>query len=225
MSELGLTILGICLIFLATSLGSGIVFFFKKELNGKLNTLFLGFASGVMIAASIWSLLVPSIEQASNYGSYSFIPAAIGFLIGGLFLVLIDKLVPHFHRANNKEEGIKTHLKKPIKMFLAVTIHNIPEGLAVSLPMVNETKSKWKAFLYGIGSGIVEPIFAIVGYFLASNLSSIQPWFLSFAAGAMIFVVVEDLIPETHLSSYPHYGTWGLMLGFVIMMILDVALG
>lgn len=262
MSELGLTILGICLIFLATGLGSGIVFFFKKELNGKLNTLFLGFASGVMIAASIWSLLVPSIEQASNYGSYSFIPAAIGFLIGGLFLVLIDKLVPHFHRANNKEEGIKTHLKKPIKMFLAVTIHNIPEGLAVgfafgaaavinqyssyivalslaigiaiqnipeglavSLPMVNETKSKWKAFLYGIGSGIVEPIFAIVGYFLASNLSSIQPWFLSFAAGAMIFVVVEDLIPETHLSSYPHYGTWGLMLGFVIMMILDVALG
>lgn len=263
MSNLGLTILGFSIIFISTTLGSALVFFFKKEVSGKINTLFLGFAAGIMIAASIWSLLVPSIEEGTNtYGSYGFIPAVIGFILGGLFLVIIDKIVPHFHKATNEEEGLKNHLKKPLKMFLAVTIHNIPEGLsvgfafgaasiagdhasfisaltlalgiaiqnfpegaAVSLPLVRETQSKFKSFVYGTLSGVVEPIFAIVGYFLASSISIAQPWFLAFAAGAMIFVVVEDLIPETHLSEHPHLGTWGLMIGFALMMMLDVALG
>lgn len=262
MSTLSLIILGFALIFFCTTAGSALVFAFKKEVNGKLNTLFLGFASGVMIAASIWSLLVPSLEQASDsWGSYSFVPAALGFLAGGVLLVGIDRLVPHFHRATNEEEGVKTHLRKPIKMFLAVTIHNIPEGLAVglafgaaaggeyglylsalglaigigiqnfpegaavSLGMLSETKSRAKAFAFGTLSGLVEPLFAIFGYFLAAGVSTLQPWLLALAAGAMIFVVVEDLIPEAHLSDHPHYGTWGLMIGFVLMMVLDVALG
>ena len=176
--------------------------------------------------------------------------------------MLIDKLVPHVHKGTNEEEGLKSHLNKSAKLFLAVTIHNIPEGLAVgfafgaaaalgeegafvsalglavgmaiqnfpegaavSLPMKTATGSRSKAFLYGMGSGAVEPVFAVVGYFLAANLTAAQPWFLAFAAGAMIFVVVEDLIPDAHLSEHPHFGTWGAMLGFAVMMALDVALG
>mgnify|MGYP001622919836 FL=1 len=258
-----MTVLGFCIIFIATTAGSALVFLFKGELSGKLNTLFLGFASGVMVAASVWSLLIPSIEGAEEtYGALSFLPAVIGFLLGGAFLVLIDKLVPHFHKGTNEEEGLKSHLNKPAKLFLAVTIHNIPEGLAVgfafgaaaalgeqgafvsalglavgmaiqnfpegaavSLPMKTATGSRSKAFLYGMGSGAVEPVFAVIGYFLAANLTTAQPWFLAFAAGAMIFVVVEDLIPDAHLSEHPHFGTWGAMLGFVVMMALDVALG
>ena len=263
MSATAMTALGFCIIFVATTAGAALVFFFKGELSGKLNTLFLGFASGVMVAASVWSLLIPSIEGAGEtYGALSFLPAVIGFLLGGAFLVLIDKLVPHFHKGTNEEEGLKSHLNKSAKLFLAVTIHNIPEGLAVgfafgaaaalgeegafvsalglavgmamqnfpegaavSLPMKTATGSRGKAFLYGMGSGAVEPVFAVVGYFLAANLTAAQPWFLAFAAGAMIFVVVEDLIPDAHLSEHPHFGTWGAMLGFVVMMALDVALG
>ena len=263
MSATAMTALGFCIIFVATTAGAALVFFFKGELSGKLNTLFLGFASGVMVAASVWSLLIPSIEGAGEiYGALSFLPAVIGFLLGGAFLVLIDKLVPHLHKGTNEEEGLKSHLNKPAKLFLAVTIHNIPEGLAVgfafgaaaaigeegafvsalglavgmaiqnfpegaavSLPMKTATGSRGKAFLYGMGSGAVEPIFAVIGYFLAANLTAAQPWFLAFAAGAMIFVVVEDLIPDAHLSEHPHFGTWGAMLGFAVMMALDVALG
>ncbi len=230
MSATAMTALGFCIIFVATTAGAALVFFFKGELSGKLNTLFLGFASGVMVAASVWSLLIPSIEGAEEtYGSLSFLPAVIGFLLGGAFLVLIDKLVPHFHKGTNEEEGLKSHLKKPAKLFLAVTIHNIPEGLAVgfafgaaalgeqgafvsalglavgmaiqnfpegaavSLPMKTATGSRGKAFLYGMGSGAVEPVFAV--------------------------------IPDAHLSEHPHFGTWGAMLGFVVMMALDVAFG
>ena len=263
MTTTAMTVLGFCIIFIATTAGAALVFLFKGELSGKLNTLFLGFASGVMVAASVWSLLIPSIEGAEEtYGALSFLPAVIGFLLGGAFLVLIDKLVPHLHKGTNEEEGLKSHLNKPAKLFLAVTIHNIPEGLAVgfafgaaaalgeqgafvsalglavgmaiqnfpegaavSLPMKTATGSRGKAFLYGMGSGAVEPVFAVVGYFLAANLTVAQPWFLAFAAGAMIFVVVEDLIPDAHLSEHPHFGTWGAMLGFVVMMALDVALG
>ena len=262
MSNTLLTVIGFSIIFLATTAGASLVFFFRKEMSPKLNALILGFASGVMVAASVWSLLIPSIEGAESYGKLSFVPAAVGFIVGGIFMVVIDKIVPHIHGGTNEEEGPHSNLKKSAKLFLAVTIHNIPEGLAVgfafgaagasgehgafisalglalgmaiqnfpegtavSLPIKNATGSRKKAFLYGAGSGVVEPVFAVVGYFLASNLVAAQPWFLSLAAGAMIFVVAEDLIPDTKLLKYPHYGTWGVMTGFVIMMILDVALG
>lgn len=262
MSDTGMIVLGFSIIFISTAAGAALVFFFKKDLSPKWNTLFFGFASGVMIAASVWSLLIPSIEGSANYGKWDFVPAAAGFLVGGLFLVLIDRLVPHIHSGTNEEEGIHNHLKKPIKLFLAVTIHNIPEGLAVgfafgaaassgehgafiaalglaigmaiqnfpegaavSLPMKSATGSGKKAFFYGAGSGAVEPVCALAGYFLAAGLSTAQPWFLSFAAGAMIFVVAEDLIPDAKLNEHPHLGTWGVMAGFVVMMILDVALG
>ena len=233
MTTTAMTVLGFCIIFIATTAGAALVFIFKGELSGKLNTLFLGFASGVMVAASVWSLLIPSIEGAEEtYGSLSFLPAVIGFLLGGAFLVLIDKLVPHFHKGTNEEEGLKSHLKKPAKLFFAVTIHNIPEGLAVGFAFgAAAALGEQGAFVSALGlavgmaSGAVEPVFAVVGYFLAANLTAAQPWFLAFAAGAMIFVVVEDLIPDAHLSEHPHFGTWGAMLGFVVMMALDVALG
>lgn len=257
-----MTVIGFSIIFLATALGSATVWFFKGEVSEKVNTAFLGFASGIMIAASVWSLIIPSIEGASEWGKWSFVPAVAGFLAGGLFLVLIDKIVPHFHCGTCEDEGPKSSLNKSAKMFLAVTIHNIPEGLAVgfvfgaaaavgeyaafvsalalavgmaiqnfpegmavSLPLKKETGSRGKAFLFGAASGAVEPVFAVVGYFAAAALTSFQPWLLSFAAGAMIFVVAEDLIPESHLASHPHLGTWGVMIGFAVMMVLDVALG
>ena len=262
MNETQMVILGFSIIFIATTLGSALVYFFKKDISPKLNTLFLGFASGIMIAASIWSLLIPALESAESYGKWSFLPVVIGFIFGGLFLVLLDKIVPHFHSGTSEEEGPKSSLKKSTKLFLAVTLHNIPEGLAVgftfgaaaisgeigayfsalglavgmaiqnfpegtaiALPMKTATGSSNKAFLYGMGSGIVEPIAAILGFFLASHLTILQPWLLAFAAGAMIFVVAEDLIPDAKLESNPHLGTWALMAGFVIMMILDVTLG
>lgn len=262
MSNVAITVLGFTIIFAATAAGAALVFFFKRDMPEKLNTLFLGFAAGVMAAASVWSLLIPSIEGAQNFGAWSFVPAVAGFLLGGVFLVLIDKLIPHIHKGTNEEEGPHVQLKKSSKLFLAVTIHNIPEGLAVgfafgaaaalgehaayisalglavgmaiqnfpegaavALPLKRATGSRAKAFLYGAGSGVVEPVFATIGYFLAANLSALQPWLLSFAAGAMIFVVAEDLIPDSKLAEHPHLGTWGVMLGFAIMMALDVALG
>lgn len=261
MSNNDMLILGISIIFIMTTLGSAVVYFFKKDISAKTNALIIGFASGVMIAASVWSLLIPAIDASESYGSFKFIPAALGFILGGLFLILIDKIIPHFHNGTNEEEGPKNNkLSKTTKLFLAVLIHNIPEGLAVgfafgaaalhgdtasyvaalglaigigiqnfpegaaiSLPMRNETNSKHKSFLYGMASGIVEPISGAIGYFLASSLEVLQPWLLSFAAGAMIFVVAEDLIPDSKIEEHPHLGTWGVMLGFVIMMILDVA--
>ncbi|MCR4726096.1 MAG: ZIP family metal transporter [Clostridia bacterium] len=262
MNNASLTILGILLIFLATTAGAALVFFFKKDISEKLNTAFLGFAAGIMIAASVWSLLIPSIEDSSSWGKWSFVPAVVGFILGGLFLVVLDKVVPHFHVGTGKEEGPGTSLRKPVKMFLAVTIHNVPEGLAVgfafggaavigareaflsalglaigiaiqnfpegaavSLPLKNATGSNAKSFLFGMGSGAVEPIAAIIGYFLATSLSVAQPWLLAFAAGAMIFVVAEDLIPDAKLSEHSHLGTWGVMIGFAVMMALDVAFG
>lgn len=262
MNATAMTVLGFSLIFLSTAAGAALVFFFKKDLSPKFNTLFLGFASGVMIAAAVWSLLIPSLEGAEDYGAWSFIPATVGFIVGGLFLVLLDRVVPHIHGGTDEEEGLHLPLRKPVKLFLAVTIHNIPEGLAVgfafgaaaalgeagafvaalglaigmaiqnfpegaavSLPMKAAVKSRAKAFLYGAASGAVEPVFAIVGYFLAANLTAAQPWLLSLAAGAMIFVVAEDLIPESKLAEHPHLGAWGVMVGFALMMALDVALG
>lgn len=262
MSPAGMTIFGICFIFLMTTLGASLSFFFKKDISSKVNTAFLGFASGIMIAASIWSLLIPALEGSTELGKFNWIPASVGFILGGLFLVLIDKIIPHFHKGTQEDEGPRSSLKKSTKLFLAVTIHNIPEGLAVgfafgaakaigdpaafvsalglaigigiqnlpegaavSLPLRQATGRRSTAFLCGAGSGIAEPIFAVIGYFLAAYIAVLQPWLLAFAAGAMIFVVAEDLIPDAHLSDNPHLATWGVMLGFVVMMILDVALG
>lgn len=253
-----MVVLGFSIIFIFTSLGSSLVYFFRKDISPKLNALFLGFASGIMIAASIWSLLIPALESSDNYGKLSFLPVTIGFILGGVFLMLLDKVIPSFKEGSHDESSFS---KKSHKLFLAVTLHNIPEGLAVgfafgaasianemgayfsalglaigvavqnfpegaaiSLPMKAVTKSSNKAFLYGVGSGIVEPLAAILGYFLASQLIVLQPWLLSLAAGAMIFIVAEDLIPDAKLESNPHIGTWALMIGFVIMMILDVTL-
>lgn len=256
-----LTVAGFALIFVATTLGAALVFFFKNDVSDSLNAVFLGCAAGIMIAASVWSLLIPAIEGASCYGTWSFAPAAAGFLIGGLFLVFLDKCVSRFYSGNKGESGLTADFKKPLKMFLAMTIHNIPEGLAVgfafgaaaggnqaalfsafglafgiaiqnfpegaavSLPLKKVTGGNLRAFLFGAGSGAVEPVAAILGYFLASTLTVAQPWLLSFAAGAMIFVVAEDIIPDAKSEKYPHLGTWGVMAGFAIMMALDVALG
>lgn len=263
MSEILMTVLGISFIFLMTTSGAALVFFFRKEISPRLNTVFLGLASGIMIAASIWSLLLPSLEQSESagYGAFAFVPAAVGFALGGLFLVIIDRIVPHL-RKNGEEEGLSSSLCKSTKMMLAITIHNVPEGLAVgfafgaaaaigepaayaaalglaigigiqnfpegaavSLPMRAATGKRGKSFVYGMLSGAVEPIFAIVGFLLAAYVSVLQPWLLAFAAGAMIFVVAEDLIPDAKLSAYPHLSTWAVMIGFLLMMILDVALG
>ena len=243
-----------------TVLGGSIVFLFKKNLSGKLNSLFLGFASGLMIAASIWSLIIPAIEQSSSYGSLKFLPASIGIILGALFLVLLSQFLPYL--INGRKTNKKQALSKPAKLFLAVTLHNIPEGLAVglafgnafligelsafysalwlaigigiqnfpegsavSLPLGQSLKSSKKAFCYSLLSGVVEPIMAVVGIFLASILSSVMPWLLALSAGAMLFVVAEELLPDTKASHPSNIGAWGLIAGFVVMMILDVALG
>lgn len=262
MNEKVIAAIGIAVIFLMTTAGSALVFFFKKDISDKVNAAFLGFASGVMVAASVFGLLVPAMQQAEDYGKLNWIPAAVGFLAGGIFLIALDKIIPHAHEGGEHEHGVHASLKKPAKMFLAVTIHNIPEGLAVgfafgaalaggetssvyaalglaigigiqnfpegaavSLPMKNATGSRKKAFFYGTASGAVEPVFAVIGLFLATFLNAAMPWLLSFAAGAMIFVVAEDLIPDAKLEKSPYLGSLGVMLGFALMMVLDVALG
>ena len=263
MSDTLLTIIGFSVIFLMTTLGSSLVFFFRKDITPNVNSFLLGIAGGIMVAASIWSLIMPSIAMAEEtFGNLAWLPAAVSIILGGLVLALLDKVVPHMHNGTHQEEGPKSHFSKSMKLFFAVTLHNIPEGLAVgfafgaaavagesaayisalglaigigiqnfpegaaiSLPMRQVTNSRCKAFLFGMGSGIVEPLSAIVGFFLASHLIVLQPWLLAFSAGAMLFVVAEDLIPDANISENPHTGTWGFMIGFIIMMILDVALG
>ena len=243
---------------LGTTLGSAMVFFLKDNINPKLQKILLGFASGVMIAASIWSLLEPAIDNYNDFKKW-LIPA-IGFLVGILFLLLLDYLIPHMH-IDKQEEGInRNKLSKTFKMFLAVTLHNIPEGLAVgvviagmisgninshamlvlaigiaiqnfpegaiiSMPLKEEGHSKLKAFLYGFLSGIVEPIAALIAILLTYYVNTILPFVLSFAAGAMIYVVVEELIPEANTGSHSNLATIGLAVGFVLMMVLDIALG
>ncbi len=263
MTDTQMIVLGFALLFVGTALGASLVLFLHHDLSRRWNALFLGFAAGIMIAASVWSLLIPAIDAASAiWGKLSWIPAALGFLLGGLFLVLLDRIIPHLHGSTNQEEGPRTKIHKSMKLFLAVTIHNIPEGLAVgfafgaasvsgepaawmaamglaigiavqnfpegaavSLPMRSVTGSNRKAFLFGAMSGIVEPLSAMFGFFLSTHIVNLHPWMLAFAAGAMIFVVAEDLIPDANLSENPHLGTWGVMFGFMVMMILDVALG
>ena len=254
--------LGLAIPFLGTTLGAAMVFLMKKEMNKKVEKILLGFASGVMIAASVWSLLIPSIEMAETQGKVAWIPAAIGFLLGIVFLLVLDSVVPHMHLESEKTEGIKSKLKKTTMMVFAVTLHNIPEGMAVgvtfagalaqnagitmagafalaigiaiqnfpegaiiSMPLKSEGVSKPKAFLYGTLSGIVEPIGAIITILLTNAVVPILPYLLSFAAGAMIYVVVEELIPESQVGEHSNIGTIGVAIGFTIMMILDVALG
>lgn len=238
------------------------VFLMKNKINNKVQKLLLGFASGVMIAASIWSLLIPSIDMSEEQGTIGWIPASVGFLLGITFLLVLDTIIPHLHLDSNKPEGMKAKLKKTTMMVLAVTLHNIPEGMAVgvvlagalsensgitmtgafalaigiaiqnfpegaiiSMPLKSEGTSKLKAFWYGTISGIVEPIGAIMTIALTKLVVPILPYLLSFAAGAMIYVVVEELIPEAQTGEHSNIGTIGVAIGFVIMMILDVALG
>ena len=253
---------GLVIPFIGTTLGAGMVFFMKNKINNNLEKLLLGFASGVMIAASVWSLLIPSIEMAEKQGKVAWVPAALGFFLGIAFLLILDSIIPHLHLNSNKPEGLKSKLQKTTMMVLAVTLHNIPEGMAVgvvfagalsgnsgitmagafalaigiaiqnfpegaiiSMPLKSEGISKPKAFLYGFLSGIVEPIGAMLTILLTGLVVSILPYFLSFAAGAMIYVVVEELIPEAQAGEHTNIGTIGVAIGFVIMMILDVALG
>ena len=254
--------LGLVIPFIGTTLGAAMVFLMKKEMNKKVEKILLGFASGVMIAASVWSLLIPSIEMAETQRKVAWIPAAIGFLLGIVFLLVLDSVVPHMHLESEKPEGMKAKLKKTTMMVFAVTLHNIPEGMAVgvtfagvlaqnagitmagafalavgiaiqnfpegaiiSMPLKSEGVSKPKAFFYGTLSGIVEPIGAIITILLTNAVVPILPYLLSFAAGAMIYVVVEELIPESQAGEHSNIGTIGVAIGFTIMMILDVALG
>ncbi|MGB4437740.1 MAG: ZIP family metal transporter [Sedimentibacter sp.] len=262
LNPLVLALLGTGFTFLATAAGAAMVYLMKKDVNPNVQHGFLGFAAGVMIAASVWSLLIPAIEMAEEQGVSGWIPAAGGFVIGGAFLFLLDKLLPHLHIGQDKPEGLKSSFKRTTMLVLAVTLHNIPEGMAVglsfglagqlnsqsafmsavalaigigiqnfpegaaiSLPLRNEGFSKNKSFVFGALSGIVEPIAGVIGALLVSGVEGIMPWMLAFAAGAMIFVVVEELIPESQSSEHSHAGTIGTMLGFIIMMVLDVALG
>lgn len=253
---------GILLPFLGTALGSACVFFLKGAMSGRLQRALSGFAAGVMVAASVWSLLIPALEQAEPMGDWSFVPAAVGFWLGMLFLLALDHLIPHLHRNAEQAEGPKSHLQRTTMLVLAVTLHNLPEGMAVgvvyagfmsgnsnisamgalalalgiaiqnfpegaiiSMPLRAEGVKKGKAFSYGLLSGIVEPIGTLLTVAAAGLLVPAMPYLLSFAAGAMLYVVVEELIPEMSAGEHSNVGTVFFAVGFSLMMILDVALG
>lgn len=248
--------------FIGTAAGSACVFFLRKELNVSITRALSGFAAGVMVAASIWSLIVPAIEQCSDKGRWAFLPAFIGFWLGILFLLLLDHIIPHFHIGIEQAEGPKSHLTKTVMLVLAVTLHNIPEGMAVgvvyagllngtemittggafalalgiaiqnfpegaiiSMPLYSEGKSKPKSFWLGVLSGAVEPVFGGLTVLIAGLVVPAMPYFLSFAAGAMLYVVVEELIPEMSAGEHSNIGVIAFALGFSMMMALDVALG
>jgi len=254
-------IMGLMIPFIGTSAGSACVFFLKKTLGNRVQRALTGFASGVMVAASIWSLIIPAMEQCEAMGKFSFIPAAIGFALGILFLLILDHIIPHLHMNTDKSEGPKSKLKKTTMMVLAVTLHNIPEGMAVgvvyaglisgntsitaggalalalgiaiqnfpegaiiSLPLAAEGKSKPKAFASGVVSGAVEPLGALLTIVAAGYFVPAMPYLLSFAAGAMIYVVVEELIPEMSSGEHSDIGVIMFSVGFILMMALDVAL-
>ncbi|MBP3041743.1 ZIP family metal transporter [Bacillaceae bacterium Marseille-Q3522] len=245
-----------------TAAGAALVFFFN-DLNQRMSNMMLGFAAGVMLAASFWSLLSPAIEQSAGLGKFAFVPALVGFLLGGIFLHFIDRIIPHLHLGfpEVEKEGPKTKLRKSILLVLSITIHNIPEGAAVgvafgailtgdtetlitamvlafgigiqnfpegaavAIPLRGEGLSRRKSFWYGQLSAVVEPIFAVIGALLVVYVSPVLPYALAFAAGAMIFVVVEELIPESQLEGSTDLATTATMVGFAVMMVLDVALG
>lgn len=255
-------LIGIFIPFVGTALGAACVFFMKDAMNQNIQKALLGFASGVMVAASVWSLLIPAIEMSEDKGQFAFLPAAIGFVLGILFLLGMDHLIPHLHMDSDVPEGMPSKLKKTTMMVLAVTLHNIPEGMAVgvvfagaitgeegvtlagaltlalgiaiqnfpegaivSMPLVTEGNSRGKAYLYGMLSGIVEPIAAGITIVLLGLVTPMLPYLLAFAAGAMIYVVVEELLPEASAGEHTNISTIGFATGFLIMMILDVALG
>ena len=246
-------IIGLLIPLLGTMLGSAFVFFMKDEMSARLQKSLLGFASGVMVAASVWSLLIPAIEMASVHNSqftihneasaWSVLPAAVGFLLGMGFLLLIDEITPHLHIGTDKPEGMRSHLSKTAMLALAVSdttnislasalavavgiaIQNVPEGAIISMPMRAAGNSRWGSFIIGSMSGAVEPIGAIVVLLLASLLMPVLPYMLAFAAGAMFYVVVEELIPEASSGQHSNLSTIGFAIGFVLMMVLDVVMG
>ena len=252
---------GLLIPFLGTSLGAALVFFMKRELDVKLQNMLSGFAAGVMVAASVWSLLIPSMEMSAGRGKLAFFPAAVGFCAGMIFLLILDKVIPHMH-LDESHEGLKSNLEKTTMMVLAVTLHNIPEGMAVgilyagwasgsaqiseagvltlalgiaiqnfpegaiiSMPLCAEGKNKGKAFLSGMLSGAVEPVAALLTILAVSFIVPAMPYLLSFAAGAMLYVVVEELIPEMSSGEHSNVGVISFSIGFILMMALDVALG
>ncbi len=254
-------LLGIMIPYIGTSLGAGMVFFLKNQISENVQKILTGFAAGVMVAASFWSLLQPALESSEGMGKLSFAPAAVGFLVGIGFLLLLDEVTPHMHM-DNQDEGPKNNLKRTTKLILAVTLHNIPEGMAVgvvyagwlaggtgvsqaaalalalgiaiqnfpegaivSMPLRAEGMPKGRTFLYGVLSGAVEPIASLITILAASAVVPVLPYFLAFAAGAMMYVVVEELIPEMSEGKHSNWGTVAFAVGFVLMMILDVALG
>ena len=253
---------GILIPFLGTSLGAGCMFFLKNSLRDGIQRALTGFAAGVMVAASVWSLLIPAMEQAADLGRLAFFPAAVGFWLGILFLLLLDHLIPHLHQNSLQAEGPKSQLQRTTMMVLAVTLHNIPEGMAVgvvyagylagtaqitaagalalslgiaiqnfpegaiiSMPLRAEGMKKGRAFWSGVLSGIVEPIGAVLTILAAGIVLPALPYLLSFAAGAMLYVVVEELIPEMSQGQHSNVGTVFFAVGFSVMMVLDVALG
>lgn len=255
-------VIGLLIPLLGTMLGSAFVFLMKGEMSLRLQKSLLGFASGVMVAASVWSLLIPAMEMEANKGALSVLPAAVGFLLGIGFLFLIDELTPHLHIGTDKPEGMTSRLSKTAMLALAVTIHNLPEGMAVgvvfagaengmanisvtsavavslgiaiqnipegaiiSMPMRAAGNSRWKSFLIGSLSGAVEPVGAVAVLLLASLLMPVLPYMLAFAAGAMFYVVVEELIPEASNGQHSNLSTIGFAVGFVLMMVLDVVMG
>jgi len=255
------TVIGILIPFVGTTLGAAMVFLIRNRVSQTLQRIMIGFAAGVMVAASFWSLLEPALESSSDMGRLSFIPAAVGFLIGIGFLLFLDQVTPHMHM-DHAEEGPKKSLKRTTKLILAVTLHNIPEGMAVgvvyaniiagnsyvssagalvlaigiaiqnfpegaivSMPLLGEGMKKSSTFKYGVLSGAVEPIAAVITILASGLLTPVLPYMLAFAAGAMFYVVVEELIPEMSEGEHSNHGTIAFAIGFVLMMILDVALG
>ena len=253
---------GVMIPFMGTALGAACVLFMKGKLNVSVQRALTGFAAGVMVAASVWSLLIPAMEQAETMGSWAFVPAVAGVWLGVLFLLLLDRIIPHLHQSSEEPEGPKSSLKKTTMLVLAVTLHNIPEGMAVgvlyagwmaendtitmagalalsigiaiqnfpegaiiSMPLRAEGMSKQKAFLHGALSGIVEPVAALLTMWGASLIVPVLPYLLSFAAGAMLYVVVEELIPEMSVGHHSNLGTVFFTVGFTVMLALDVALG
>ena len=254
--------LGLLIPLLGTMLGSAFVFFMKDEMPERVQKTLLGFASGVMVAASVWSLLIPAMEMEEGQGAFSVVPAAVGFLLGIGFLLLLDELTPHLHLGSSSPEGPRSKLSRTAMLALAVTIHNLPEGMAVgvvfagaeqgvgglslasavavslgiaiqtvpegaiiSMPMRAEGNSRWRSFVIGSLSGAVEPIGGLAVVLLASLLTPVLPYMLAFAAGAMFYVVVEELIPEASSGKHSNLSTIGFAVGFVLMMVLDVVMG
>ena len=253
---------GILIPFVGTTAGSACVFFLRGELKPGVQKAFLGFASGVMVAASVWSLLIPAMEMSEGLGKLAFLPAVCGFILGMAFLLFLDMVVPHLHMDTDQPEGAKSNWQKSTMLVLAVTLHNIPEGMAVgvafagmmaksqsitlagamalslgiaiqnfpegaiiSMPLCGEGMSKKKAFICGVLSGVVEPVGGFITILIAGIITPVLPYLLSFAAGAMMYVVIEELIPESQNGEHSNIGTIGAAVGFALMMVLDIALG